>query len=302
MLKQPIPSFYLYGEPHRMVDEGFVHVEALTDRSRPSEWMIKPHSHAELMHVFVIVSGGGAMQADGGYIRSSAPCLLFVPATTVHGFEWLENSEGFVITVASSYVSELSRHDEELVLPFAKPTAVTLGADEARRVQKLVDDLMRELSWVAPGHRPAVNAAMLSLLVVGLRGLSASSQTTPRGGVHASTVARLRERIEKRFRLREPVSVHAAALGVSQTALRAACAEVAGRSPMRILDQRTLLEARRALLYSNLSVAEIAYSVGFEDPAYFSRFFRREMGVSPRGYREKGGQVHRSVSSGALPG
>jgi AraC family transcriptional activator of pobA len=226
------------------------------------------------------------MQADGSSIRSAAPCLLFVPATTVHGFEWLENSEGFVITMASSYVSELSRHGEELALPFAKPTAIMLGGDEAKRVQSLVDDLMRELSWVAPGNRPAVNAAMLSLLVVGLRGLSAASQTTPREGTHASTVARLRERIEKRFRLREPVSVYATALGVSQTALRAACAQVAGRSPMQILDQRTLLEARRSLLYSNFSIAEIAYSVGFDDPAYFSRFFRRQTGVSPRSYRE----------------
>ncbi|MET0366097.1 MAG: helix-turn-helix domain-containing protein, partial [Sphingobium sp.] len=48
-----------------------------------------------------------------------------------------------------------------------------------------------------------------------------------------------------------------------------------------------LLEARRSLLYSNLSVAEIAFSVGFADPAYFSRFFQRNMGVSPRQYRDR---------------
>jgi AraC family transcriptional activator of pobA len=94
------------------------------------------------------------------------------------------------------------------------------------------------------------------------------------------------------------VSVHAVALGVSQTALRVACAEIAGRSPMQILDQRTLLEARRSLLYSNFSIAEIAYSVGFEDPAYFSRFFHRQVGISPRSYRKTGGQLHLSGVSG----
>jgi AraC family transcriptional activator of pobA len=122
--------------------------------------------------------------------------------------------------------------------------------------------------------------------VTALRHRSAAVHAAPRAGPHASIVARLRERIEQRFRLREPVSVHAAALGVSQTALRVACARMAGRSPAQMLDQRALLEAQRALLYSNLSIAEIGFSIGFADPAYFSRFFQRNMGLSARAYRE----------------
>jgi AraC family transcriptional activator of pobA len=52
-----------------------------------------------------------------------------------------------------------------------------------------------------------------------------------------------------------------------------------------MLDDRALLEARRLLLYSQLSVVEIAYAVGFDDPAYFSRFFTRHIGQPPRAYR-----------------
>ena len=46
-----------------------------------------------------------------------------------------------------------------------------------------------------------------------------------------------------------------------------------------------MLEARRALLYSNLSVAEIGYALGFADPGHFSRFFTRHAGQSPRAFR-----------------
>jgi AraC family transcriptional activator of pobA len=104
-------------------------------------------------------------------------------------------------------------------------------------------------------------------------------------GRQAAIVVRLRERIEQRFRLREPVAVHAHAIGVSQTALRLACAGVAGLSPAVMLDERTLLEARRLLLYTRLSVNQIAYSLGFDDPAYFSRFFARHVGRPPSVYR-----------------
>jgi AraC family transcriptional activator of pobA len=102
-------------------------------------------------------------------------------------------------------------------------------------------------------------------------------------------VARLRARIEKRYRARERVPTHAKALGVSTTALRTACARVAGIPPAAMLDQRALLEARRALLYSNRSVAEIGYYLGFRDPAYFSRWFHGQVGRSPRRYRAQRG-------------
>ncbi len=63
MSVDPVPSFYLYGEPQRSVAEGFVHVESLDDRSRPSEWTIRPHVHRDLHHIILIARGGGAMQA-----------------------------------------------------------------------------------------------------------------------------------------------------------------------------------------------------------------------------------------------
>ncbi len=51
------------------------------------------------------------------------------------------------------------------------------------------------------------------------------------------------------------------------------------------------LEAKRALLYSNMTIAEVAYHLGFEDPAYFSRFFAKVVGRSPRAFRVARGGV-----------
>jgi AraC family transcriptional activator of pobA len=55
--------------------------------------------------------------------------------------------------------------------------------------------------------------------------------------------------------------------------------------PGEMIDRRALLEARRALCYTNWSVAEIAYALGFADPAYFTRVFTRRTGCSPRQFR-----------------
>jgi len=283
-----VPTFYLYGEPPRVVEESFVHVEALDDRSRPSEWTIQPHAHAELAHIFLVDSGGGAMRADAEEMHFTAPCLLLVPAAVVHGFQWFEDSSGSVITMAMSYVAELVRHDIGLATVFEKAATIPLTADTTL-AGHLISRLMQELSWSALGHRAAVSASLMSLLVLALRNDSEARTARPEPGHHAAMIARLRERIEQRFRLREPIGTHAAALGVSETALRVACSRVARQSPAQMLDQRALLEARRALLYSNLSIAEIGFSIGFSDPAYFTRFFTRHIGRSPRQYRRDRG-------------
>lgn len=57
------------------------------------------------------------------------------------------------------------------------------------------------------------------------------------------------------------------------------------QSALELLHERRLLEARRLLAYSQLPIAQIAHQLGYEDPAYFSRFFQRRVGVSPSWYR-----------------
>ncbi|HEX7871628.1 MAG TPA: helix-turn-helix domain-containing protein [Sphingobium sp.] len=288
MKSSPVPSFYLYGEPHRLVDDRFVHVEALDDRTRPSEWTIRPHVHTDLNHIFHVESGGGSMRADAEIIPFLAPCLLLVPAGTVHGFAWNLESTGSVLTMASSYLAEILVRDPDLAGVFTAPGSVScddVSEDIAARLMRL----SLELGWAAPGYRAAAEQDLLGILVMILRRQRPRTDV-PEPGPKAALVARLRERIDKRFRLRESVQAHAHALGVSERRLRAACATAAHQSPAEMLDQRAVLEAKRSLLYGNLSVAEVGYALGFTDPAYFSRFFTRHAGSSPAAFR-KGGRA-----------
>jgi AraC family transcriptional activator of pobA len=283
MRSYPVPAFYLYGEPQRLVDERFVHVEPLDDRTRPSEWTIRPHVHAHLKHIFHVARGGGTIRADGAAIAFVAPCVLLIPAGTVHGFLWDVESSGSVVTLASSYFAEFVARDADLASFFDVPTALPCESANAD-ILSTIDRLTGELGWAAPAYRSAAEQQLLALLVTILR-LRGLRTPLPAIGPQASLVARLRERIGEGFRRRESVESHAAALGVSPRRLRAACAAVVGQSPTEMQDQRTILEAKRSLLYGRLSVAEVGYALGFGDPAYFSRFFTRHVGQSPAAFR-----------------
>jgi len=286
MIQEPVPTFYLYGEPHRSVSNHFLHAESLDHRSRPAGWTIQPHSHRELNHLILIAEGGGTMQAEGSATEFEAPCLLLVPSQVVHGFRWQAESRGSVITLANTYRDELIKRDPDAAALFAAPGVAPLGKDVARSIAGHARTLIRELAWNSPGHRTAVDAALSLILVQAMRGLALQShQDGSNRSRHADLVARFRALVEERFRQREPIARYAALLGVSPTTLRVACAAVAGMPPADILNLRAFLEAKRALHYTNLTIAEIAYGLGFVDPAYFTRSFTRHAGLPPRQYR-----------------
>lgn len=64
-----------------------------------------------------------------------------------------------------------------------------------------------------------------------------------------------------------------------------ACRAVAGTTPGQLIADRIILEAKRALRYSDLPVSDVAYGLGFHDPAYFSRYFLRATGSTPSAFR-----------------
>ncbi len=283
-----IPSFFLYGEAPRTVGDRFLHLESLDDRSRPSDWNIRPHSHADLHHVFFIAEGGGEMRTEDGAQRFDAPCILIVPAAVVHAFTYAPDTSGSVLTLSEPYLREIIRREPDFGGLFESPDRLALDAASASFVRQGLVRLSREIVWTAPGHLAAVEAGLVAILVEALR---ASHQAGRQGlrpvGRHAELVARFRELIEGNFRRGAPLGVYLDALSVTESRLRHACAKAAGRSPLQLIQDRAILEAKRVLLYSNMTIAEVGRHVGIDDPAYFSRFFSKYEKESPRCFRAR---------------
>lgn len=284
MRSAPIPRFFLYGEAPKSVADRFLHLEALDDRTRPANWNIRPHTHADLHHIFVIHAGGGRMLVDDRRFEFAAPSLLIVPAGAVHGFEYVEDTRGAVLTVSTGYFDDLARRCADLRTLFTQAAALpchdTFGLDDT------LDRLRRELSWTAPGHRLSIEASFSTLLVEALRLTYSADRDEPASlGPRAALVAQFRALIEANYRDGTSVEDYASQLGATAKRLRNACLAVADTTPSQLIQDRVLLEGKRLLLYSNMTIAEVAFYLGFDDPAYFSRVFTRACGASPRRFR-----------------
>jgi AraC-like DNA-binding protein len=98
--------------------------------------------------------------------------------------------------------------------------------------------------------------------------------------------------VEKHFREKKRVTHYAQQLSVSPGYLNEAVKQAFGYPAGHLIRQRIVLEAKRKALYSDASMKEVAYSLGFEDIAHFSKFFKNTAGVNFTDFRKDAGRLN----------
>ena len=285
-----IPRFFLYGEPPNGADEHALHIETIAARSRQYDWKIRPHTHRGLHQLLFIAKGGGTAQAETTTVSFRPPTLIIVPAGTVHAFSFVPGTRGYVASFGDTLMRDLARREPGITSLFDAAATLELSSASVRStdLEHAFAMFLREFGRNAVG-RTAVLESLLTVILANVLRLSrlAGESSCARNGRHLLLVGRYRSLVDSWFRKGAALADYARALNVSESRLREACLRITGQPPMQLVYARILLEARRQLLYTNRSVAEIAYDLGFEDPAYFTRFFSRRTGMSPRAFRAR---------------
>jgi AraC family transcriptional activator of pobA len=260
-------------------------LEALYTRSQRHDWSIRPHRHRNLHQVFWIQQGGGTMQVERRRFPFAAPFLLLLPPGEVHGFRYEPASSGYVLTLTDAFLGNCRGLVPD---PWQPRESMTLGIRQGDPLKRALDlaftQLERDFRWSGPGRGAAVAGHVLVVLSLLQRAVAAEASARQPRSPQAELVARFRRHLEDHFIDHAGLAEHCLRLGVTPSTLSRACRAVTGNSPLELLHERLMLEARRMLSYSSLSISQVAYALGFE-PTYFSRFFTRREGTSPLAFQ-----------------
>ena len=279
----------LYGDANSHPNGEYLFSELLETRSKTFDWIIQPHIHANLFQLFFIESGSFRFQEAGRERELHGPCLLIVPPASLHGFVYDNKCRGRILTISDSLLENLFSNWPVIAPMLEGIVCLTsfdppYSPDGIRQLIEAVDD---ELFDNKPEKRMMVQICLKRLFLVLFRLWKALD--TVSSGVNNSALQyfqKFKQCIRQSGTTSSIVEI-AKELAITPVHLNRICRSVAGKSASQLLQAHVLDEAQKYLTYTSYSVSEIAYTLHFEYPNYFARFFKKHTGISPTEFRDK---------------
>ncbi|WP_412557871.1 helix-turn-helix domain-containing protein [Thalassospira sp. MIT1370] len=294
--------------PARLAENPFedllpVTAQAMMDRFdhplSPQSWVMNDPGRRDRCYAVLLLSGRAQIALRQGVIDCRAPALVWLPLGETQRFTVTAGSEGYLLSVADDLVA---RHCGDgagvagggltgggLPLRLAADTVHNVtpaeNGENIAHLRRSFEAIRAELMQNALGASLVVGAHLQIILTMVLRLAENVMEQRDKHRPGSITFQRFLQVLELHFREHWNVADYATALGVSERRLGSAVLRATGKPPLTVIHDRVLREACMRLEQSPLGVAQIAYGLGFRDPAYFSRFFKRYMGEAPGAYR-----------------
>lgn len=286
-VKGAIPKFGLYGESSLNQNPGFVHIENIAARSGENGWLIKPHRHGKMFQILCVFEGEIEVQLDEDKHVLVGSWAITIPPGVVHGFSFQPNAQGVVLTLAEPL---LSSQDSQSIFETLLDSSQTIQFNkkdvllsQLAQYFRLIED---EFQRTDSDYNVMLEWLVKMVLMTLKRQLENTQLQASSGSASSQKLRSFRRFLEGEYKNQWTVQQYATALHTSVSSLNRLCKEAVGLTAKDIIQERVLIEAKRKLIYTRNTLDQTAYTLGFKDPAYFSRFFKRLEGVSPSEYRE----------------
>lgn len=193
------------------------------------------------------------------------------------------------MTVDHAFFQRLLDFDPSLFEQFDRGIQIKFAEHslEWKKITEIVYQLREEFLGSDLWRSSVLMNHLVNMFIHLARRIPQQMSEFEKGGRALVHVMRFKKLLDQHYREHWPINHYAKQLGITHTQLNRVCKEVLGKTALEVIHTRIMTEAERDLLYSSLAIKEIAFTLGFQDESYFTRFFKKHFGQSPSQYRHK---------------
>jgi len=245
--------------------------------------------HAYMVTLFT--AGQGQHLVDFQAYDYQAPALLCVAQNQVHQWHPNANSNGLVIAFSKDFLYQNAQDQAILatshIFNYAlQSPLIPLLENDYQRFGALFSELKLEYEQTVgdPFRQEIMRNLLRSILLRAERLKANQAPSTTLAYYH--DFIRFKDRVEDDFNRTRNVVDYAQALGYSPKKLNQLSRLVLNKSAKAFIDERVLLEIKRLLAHSDLSIKEITEHIGFDEPTNLVKFFKRHTQQTPSMFRD----------------
>jgi AraC-like DNA-binding protein/quercetin dioxygenase-like cupin family protein len=251
-----------------------------------------PHRH-DFFEVLYLQKGSGYHVIDANKYEIKPPCVFFMSPGQAHKLELSHDIEGFIFIFTSDfYLLNRSNQNSLIEFPFFytihqdNPPLLLENEADIRFLESLFRQSIAEISR-SGDYTPEMLRSILDLILTICAARYQVGENLLNKGKGQILVKRFFHLVEENYQKNLSLSDYAALIGITPSHLTQTVKLLTGKTSTQIVKAKQLLEIKRLLVHTSLNISEIANQLNFEDQSYFTKFFKRETGITPMRYRSE---------------
>lgn len=258
-----------------------------------------PHRH-DYFEILFVEDSSGQHIIDYEPYEIKSPVFYFLSKGQIHFWKLNKPLTGKAILFPREFlIPPATAMNQEGDLAFfnslSKAPYLSISNEDLPKIREILANIQDEFSQKSNSSLSMLRA-YVHILLVSLFRIYAREQEENILDSSNAMVRNFRQLVSENYITLRSVQEYADLIGISATHLRDTVKSITGYSPGQLIRQEIIFEAKRRLANTDLTTAEIGYTLNFEDTSYFSRFFKRETGLSPSSYREEVRRKYQIVS------
>jgi len=266
-----------------------VPLQTLTTVSRGH--LVTPH-RTNFYHIFLFENCQPTHFVDFEPINIQPHSLLFIDKDRVHQFDQLLKYDGSLLIFTEDFFCTTETDTKFLrstILfnDLADQPTIKLNKTDFEKYTNICKNITEELGLPIDNSKHILLKNLLhNFLLLAEREKRKQGFTDLKKGADLDYTLLFRDLLETNYTKLKGVNDYAKIICISEKRLGQATTKVLGKSPKEFINDRILLEVKRLLVHTNLSIKEIGQDLGFEDPAYFVRYFKKNTETTPVEFRD----------------
>ncbi len=241
-----------------------------------------PHKHKNYFEIIYLSGGSGFHYIDLHKYIITPPAMFFVRQEQVHYWDIITEPKGYVVIMRKSFIEQsLDSELKSLITKISSECCLQLT--NTNTIEKLLGLLADENEASDENSFHIIEGLLKSLLA---KVLQVSEPVSFNKGHQSDLFQSFIQQLTSDNGIKNKVAYYAGKLNTTPQNINAACQKSIQKSAKDVLAEFVLIEAKRLLLYTNKTVSEISFSLEFNDPSHFVKYFKKIVGSTPSSFRK----------------
>lgn len=251
-----------------------------------------PHLHY-FYEILWFQEGAGKHTMDFMEYDIQPNTIFFISPGQVHHFDHTQGYKGVSIKMCTDFMKDEADTNNTLLKysvfhTFDTAPFYRVNNEVAHTLQHLVQQMEEEMKYQNCFGNTDILKSLIRIFLIQVLRHGEQNSELPMSNLKPAHILfiKFRKLVEQEYKHMHTVQEYADRLNVAQRTLHKCVNECSHTSPLSFINERIMLEAKRLVKYSNLMIKEIAFDLGFDDPSYFIKLFKKKTGYLPSDFRE----------------